>query len=303
MTTRDWEQAARRALDGLRAVPEARAWGYQKESTPSVEPTSLAALGLLASRGVSDDDDSTAITRGAADWLCAIQQPNGSLGVSESLKEPGWGTPYALLVWGAIGGYDDQRRRAVKWLLGQSGETFPREKGPAPVLGHDPSLVGWPWVSGTHSWVEPTALAVLALRREGFGTHPRVVEGLRVLRDRAIATGGWNVGNKATYGRVLRAQPAPTGLALLALARTESCDEIAEKAIDYLVATLPGVRAAESLGWGLVGLRAWGRSVELAESWLAESFERVAARGDAAPRLALLLLAAGEHTMECFDAK
>lgn len=303
MMTRDWEQAARRALNGLRAAPETRAWGYQKESTPSVEPTSLAVLGLLASRGDAGERDSMAMARGAADWLCAIQHPDGSLGVSQSLTEPGWGTPYALLVWGIIGGYNDQRRRAIKWLLGQSGETFPREEGPAPVLGHDPSLVGWPWVSGTHSWVEPTALAVLALRREGFGGHPRVVEGLRVLRDRAIVTGGWNVGNKATYGRVLRAQPAPTGLALLALAHSESCCEIAEKAIDYLVATLPGVRAAESLGWGLVGLRAWGRRLEQSDSWMEESFERVAARRDAAPRLALLLLAAGDHTMECFHAK
>ena len=42
-----------------------------------------------------------------------------------------------------------------------------------------------PGSSGTHSWVEPTALAVLALRREGLGSHARVQEGVRLLRDRA----------------------------------------------------------------------------------------------------------------------
>ena len=57
------------------------------------------------------------------------------------------------------------------------------------MLGHDPTLTGWPWVGGTHSWVEPTSLAVLALRREGLGKHPRVEEGLKVIRDRAIVSG------------------------------------------------------------------------------------------------------------------
>jgi hypothetical protein len=268
-----------------------------------VEPTALATLGLLASRDRSVDDDSTVIARSAADWLAALQQPDGSLGVSRTLTEPGWGSPYALLVWGAVGGYEEPRRRAVEWTLGQAGKTFPKETGPAPVLGHDPSLVGWPWVTGTHSWLEPTALAVVALRKEGYGEHARVVEGLRVIRDRAVASGGWNCGNKATYGRVLRAQPAPTGLALLALAHTEPSGEIVENAIDYLLATLPNVRAAESLGWGLLGLRAWGRRPEEADRWLAESFERVVDRPDAAPRLALLLLAAGEPMMECSDAR
>ncbi len=304
MATRDWKESARQALHGLKAVPEAWGWGYQKGSLPCVEPTSLAVLGLLASRDRSAPDvDTTPVARGAADWLCTVQQPNGSIGVSQNLPEPGWGSPYALLAWGALDGYSDQRKRAVKWLLGQSGETFPKEDGPAPVLGHDPSLVGWPWVNGTHSWVEPTSLAVLALRREGYGKHPRVEEGLRVIRDRAIESGGWNCGNKATYGRVLRPQPAPSGLALLALAGSGPCADIVEKAIEYLHATLPGVRAAESLAWGVLGLRAWGHRVVEADRWLAESYERVSARADAAPRLALLLLASGDHAMEFFDAK
>lgn len=303
MMARDWKTSARKALIGLRTEPQAEAWGYQKASAPCVEPTALAVLGLLASCDKTHDGDTTSVARGAADWLGTVQQTDGSLGVSQSLTEPGWGTPYALFVWGALEGYTDQRKRAIDWLLRQSGETFAKEEGPDPVLGHDPSLVGWPWVKGTHSWVEPTALALLALRREGFGKHPRVVEGLRVIRDRAIESGGWNCGNKATFGRVLRPQPAPTGLALLALARTGPCGDIAEKAIEYLLATLPGVRAAESLGWGLLGLRAWERRVDDADRWLTESFERVVARPDAAPRLALLLLASGEHAMELFDAK
>ena len=59
-----------------------------------------------------------------------------------------------------------------------------------------------------------------------------------------------------------------------------------ERAIRYLLAALPGTRASASLGWGLLGLRAWGHRPALADDWLAEAYRKVAGRPDAAPRLA-----------------
>lgn len=299
-----WKPAAIRVLLSRRAGSSPSAWSYGSGSSPCAEPTALAVLGLLASAGdgalppeVSD------AARGAGSWLASLQRSDGSLGISATAAEPGWATAHASLAWRALGGYEAERTRAAAWLHRQAGATMPREDGPHPVNGHDPSIVGWPWVEGTHSWVEPTAMAVLALRREGMGGHARVEEGLRLLRDRAIITGGWNAGNKATYGRALRPYPATTGLALLALAGSGRRDAVVENAVKYLLATLPGVRAAESLGWGILGLRAWGRAPVDADRWLAESFERVASRVDAAPRLALLLLAAGGRSLELFDAR
>jgi hypothetical protein len=300
-TANDWQGPARRALLGLRSG--ASGWGYRIGTAPGVEPTALAGLGLLAAgRGVRPEEGGAAVTA-AADWLAAIQQRDGSLGVSERLPTPGWTTAYALLLWKALGGYEPRRRRAASWLLRQKGTIVPAGADPDRVLGHDTTLVGWPWVDGTHSWLEPTVLAVLALRREGLGAHPRVSEGLRVILDRAVATGGWNCGNKSAFGRVLRAQPAPTGLALLALAPDRERSEVVGRAIRYLLAHLPGVRAAESLGWGLLGLRAWRELPEGAGRWLDESYRRTVARSDAAPRLSLLLLAAGAHALELFDGK
>ena len=103
-------------------------------------------------------------------------------------------------------------------------------------------------------------MAVLALSRAGLAEHPRVQEGLRLIRDRAVRSGGWNYGNKAVFGRPLRPQPAPTGLALLTLAGIdERGGDRSRRAIGYLREALPGVRASASLGWGVARAPRLGR--------------------------------------------
>ena len=219
-----------------------------------------------------------AAARGAGDWLASIQQANGSLGVSESLPEPGWATPYALLAWKAIGGYEQSASSPSHGCFTRAGAIVPKQETLRPAYGHDASIIGWSWVNGTHSWVEPTALAILALRRKGLSDHTRVQDGLRLLRDRTIISGGWNYGNTSIYGRVLRPNPQSTGLALLSLADTRSCGDLPAKATRYLLETLPGVTAAASLGWGILGLLRWGRSPDEADRWLAASFDELHGR-------------------------
>ena len=124
------------------------------------------------------------------------------------------------------------------------GVAIPNLAAPERTVGHDTAIVGWPWVADTHSWLEPTAVAILALRREGKVDHPRVREGLRLIRDRAIPTGGWNYGNNVAFGRDLRPQPAPTGLALLALAGIDDRSEVVERAVGYLQESLPSTRGS-----------------------------------------------------------
>lgn len=309
----DWREGARGEL--LRLRGRATAWGYRSGAAPGVEPTALACLGLLASRDAAGSRSGARSTGGSdgagagagaaiaacADWLVTIQGPDGSLGLSESLATPGWATSLGLLLWQATAGHEASRRRGVEWLLRQEGERIPHARDPDRIVGHDTMLVGWPWVGGTHSWLEPTALAVLALRRAGLAGHPRVVEGSRLIRDRAIVTGGWNYGNTSAFGHPLRPQPGPTGLALLALSRRDGRTAAVGRAIDYLSETLPGVRASASLGWGLLGLRAWGRAPDAAGRWLAEAYRRASGRPDAAPKLALLLLAGGDDAIELFE--
>ena len=294
---RQWTIAARDELLSLRERD--CGWGYQRATASCVEPTSLAALALRSS---AREPAGEAI-REAADWLASEQRPDGSLGVSRSQPAPGWMTPYAILVWTAVGVHVDRTRRASDWLLGQKGTTMAPADDPGRIAGHDTTLVGWPWVADTHSWLEPTVLAVLALERSGFENHPRVQEGLRLIVNREVDGGGWNYGNKAVFGRALRPQPAPTGLALLALADGRPRDRAIDRAIEYVRRVLPDVRASASLGWGLVGLDAWGERPREGGRWLSEAFATVSGRRDAAPRLAMLLLASSGTALALFGRR
>ncbi len=196
MATDEMIKAATAQFARRRQQPDG-GWSYRLGAPSCAEPTALAALALISS--TLDAADRAAVDR-AADALERLQRPDGSVGVSATILTPGWATPYALLVWTALNVHDGPRAAATRWLLGLKGRTIDPRDNPGHVAGHDTMLVGWPWVVDTHSWLEPTALAVLALGRVGQSAHPRVREGLRLIRDRAVPSGGWNYGNKAVFG-------------------------------------------------------------------------------------------------------
>jgi hypothetical protein len=158
------------------------------------------------------------------------------------------------------------------------------------MYDHDTMLVGWPWVGETHSWLEPTGFAVLALRARGEEGHPRVREAVKLISDRALPDGGWNYGNPRVFGKTLHPFPATTGIALAALAGESRSTEV-EAGIRYLVTALPRVRAPLSLGWGLIGLQAWDAMPDDAESWMARAAKQLAGRPVNPHYLAMLLIA------------
>ncbi len=290
----DW--TGRAQIELLRLRDRTGAWGYRQGRSPSVEPTALACLALWSCRSHAPEEIRPEAIQRGADWLQTLQKPDGSLGIAASLPNPCWATPHAMLLWNALGEYAAVRRRAVAWLLEQKGKPIALEGANiGSVVGHDMTLVGWPWIEGTHSWLEPTAMAILALDREGLAYHPRVTEGIRVVLNRALAAGGWNYGNTSVFGRQLRPQPGPTGLALLALAAQPSQHRprSVDPAIAYLLRTLPEIRAPISLAWGVLGLRAWNATPAAAADWLSESYAQYTGRPDITTGLGLLLLTQG----------
>lgn len=288
----DW--AAKTRAELLRRRDRQGVWAYRTGNQPAVEPTALACLGLLAGRGnLSSQPVDLAILR-AADWLASMQRADGSLGAAAEVPGTGWPTAYALLLWTLVDGHAAARRRAVDWLLEERGQPVREpDGGRSAIVGHDPTLIGWPWIDGTHSWLEPTAVAIVALAHAGQAHHQRVADGMRLIDDRSLPEGGWNYGNRSVFGRDLRPQPGPTGLALVSLASVSGAKRspAVDRAIAYLCRTLPTAHAPISLGWGVLGLRAWDACPEEGDIWLARAHALHAARRDATAGLGLLLLA------------
>ena len=245
--------------------------GYTRGDPGRAEPTALAAVALGAHGQLS------AMHR-AARWLANLQGPDGGVGVSATISRPCWPTSLAVLCWLVAGRlddacrvrglYDEPIRKGLGWILSTAGEALPRGLA-TNAIGHDTSIVGWPWVPGTHSWVEPTAHHVLALKAAGFGGHPRSREAVRLLVDRLLPGGGCNFGNTRVLGREVRPQPSTTGVALMALAGEDDPSGRIGASLAYLGRTLAEETATFSLCYGLLGLAAHGREMPEAESWLA----------------------------------
>jgi hypothetical protein len=303
-------------------LADAQAVGYRLGGSPASEPTALAALALIA-------HDNLEAAGAKLRWLVTIQNDNGGVGINARQRSPAWPTPLAVLAWAAgrkhgirnseFGIEDEPRqrsrlsansefhtrntafprrppwslniRRAVDWLLRTAGNKLP-PRGE----GHDTTLVGWPWVEATHSWIEPTALAVLALKATNHGSHPRTREAVRLLIDRLLPDGGCNYGNTVVLGQQLVPHVQPTGLVMLALAGERDSSGRIAKSMEYLGRTLDEQTAPSSLAYGLMGLAAHGTGCCVSDDWLA-SAAAGAIKRESSLEIALLLLAAAGRSV------
>jgi hypothetical protein len=158
-------------------------------------------------------------------------------------------------------------------------------------MGHNSTLVGWPWVDGTHSWLEPTAWCVLALSACGDRHHPRTREGVQLIADRLLASGGCNYGNTIVLGQELRPHVEPTGLALLALAGQPDRHGRIAAAKRWVSGEIGPKTPVVSLSYALLGLSAHRSSPHEADDWLQGAFDRLPEPKHAGLKLALLALA------------
>jgi hypothetical protein len=251
-------------LDDLTGCPRC---GYQLNDAAASEPTALAAL-ALAGWGRAD------AAMLAARWLAERQADDGSVGVRAGEPTPRWPTGLAVLAWRAVddGGtrFAAEVDRALGWMLRMRSKSLPR----GTVMQHDTTLVAWPWVDGTHAWVEPTAINVLALKASGNGHHERTREAVRLLLDRQLPAGGCNYGNTLVLGRQLRPHLLPTGLAMSALIGEDTKDPRIRKSLLWLRNRISARTPVASLCWALLGLTAHGRRPAEADDWLGQISKR-----------------------------
>ena len=233
--------------------------GYANGEKAAAEPVAFSAITACAF-GLKEPAEV------ACRRLLGAQQANGSVSVGLDDQGPFWTTSLAALAWrqferswpedksssssSSAGQYRDAYRRAIDFLTSYGGG----KTDPSETFGHDTQLVGWPWVNGTHSWLEPTAMALLAMRQCGYAKHPRAIEAAELLLDRQIDTGGANYGNTYVLGQRLRPHVMPSAMSLVALHRFKPRPRSLKATIAYLRSEIKQPVASISLAWAIHAL-------------------------------------------------
>jgi len=269
--------------DALELLAKAPVCGYQPHDAGATEPSALAALALVGHGLGKGPHDAV------CEFLTQLQQSDGSLGVRRGEDSPRWPTSLAVLTWLALNKdkYRDQIARGVQWAVGLEGQRMKSTN-----TGHNTMLAAWPWVEGTHSWVEPSALFTVAFKAVNMHDHPRTREAVTLLIDRILPDGGCNYGNTAVLGQLLRPHVQPSGIAMLALRDEIDMNRRIALTLDYLAKSVSSETTSASLAWALLGLAAHDRYPDNADKLLAVAFERTMKRDKSPHRVALLALAA-----------
>jgi hypothetical protein len=204
------------------------------------------------------------------DSLASGQIPDGCISYPNE-RNVFWPTSLAILAWQNSQRHQDAQNRALSFLLQATGNHWKND--PNAPTAHDTSIKGWPWIGGTHSFVEPTSLALIALDIAGRSKHPRFMEGISLLLNRQIPRGGWNYGNTLVYDQELFPFIDTTGVALTALSGHVSKEEV-KRSLLFLRTQAPSCRTPLSLGWALFGLGAWGEFPSEGHLWINQALER-----------------------------
>jgi len=245
-------------------------WSYFESPQASLEATCLAAL-VLAS---ATEGGTGSVMRLLLKW----QFPDGSWPAFQGDSEGSWTTGLALSTLIAMNGPADSGARSLSWLLeerGKEGHWLWRWKFKTTdhSVRFDPDRFGWPWTSGSASWVIPTVFSVIALkqftacnRRER--AEKRIRLGVGMLLDRVCLGGGWNAGNSVVYGVPLPAHVEATAIALLAL-QDEERTPVIQASLGWLKQRSSSIESVESLAWCILSLFVYQEPVEHLKARLA----------------------------------
>jgi len=271
-------------------------WAYFDSVQESLEATCLAELALAPEMQVSS---SAAIL-----FLLKSQLSDGGWPAFLGDSEGSWTTALALCTLNSTGDFTAAREKAFRWLYaerGREGHWFWRWKFKTSDrnVRFDPDKYGWPWVTGSASWVIPTAFSIIAIEQftvcnRSEESEKRIHLGVEMLLDRECVDGGWNSGNSLVYGVPLRPHVEATAIALLAL-QDEQRIEMVQKSLSWLRQNAASVDSVSSLAWCILTLFVYQESVEPLKNRLATIMgDGREVRNNATLATALLALKCGE---------
>lgn len=241
------------------------AWGYYPGRAGRLESTCWALLALARYRRAVVDIAPLRRWPAQKGWL--IDVPAAPVNVA-----------FNALAAVVLLQHPDGRTLAspiISNLVSTQGMALPQSD----AIRQDSSLQAWPWIDQTFSWVEPTAWALLALkkaRRQGSGQssaiEARIQVGERMLVDRACRQGGWNYGNSNVYGKELWPYVPTTALALMAMQDRRN-EAVVGAALQSLQKDSESERSAVALSLAAICLRIYGVAGPAIESGLVEYLE------------------------------
>ena len=271
-------------------------WAYFDSVQESLEATCLAELALAPERHANSSE--------AILFLLKSQLSDGGWPAFLGDSEGSWTTALALCTLNSTGDFTAAREKAFRWLYaerGREGHWFWRWKFKTSDrnVRFDPDKYGWPWVTGSASWVIPTAFSIIAIEQftvcnRSEESEKRIHLGVEMLLDRACVDGGWNSGNSLVYGVPLRPHVEATAIALLAL-QDEQRIEMVQKSLSWLRQNAASVDSVSSLAWCILTLFVYQESVEPLKNRLATIMgDGREIRNNATLATALLALKCGE---------
>jgi hypothetical protein len=232
-------------------------WPYYAGKTSRLEPTCWALLALQAAGERVSPDVLSAWPRRDG-WF--VDKSSDAVNVAFN--------GLAGLTLRALGAGESELTPLRHALIGMKGQKL----GQSPALRQDNSLQAWPWVDGTFSWTEPTAWAMLFLKRisRDASSQARLEEAERVFVDRVCVGGGWNYGNSNALGSNLDAYVPTSALGLMALRDRPSYPAV-RQSVEYLRRHRLSERSAMGLGLTRIALALHGHDTDDVAAALADA--------------------------------
>jgi hypothetical protein len=267
-------------------------WPYYPGRVSRLEPTAWAVLALRASK----PPQTTAAERGLA-FLRERQQPSGLL-VEAGSPGPNFAWNGLALLAGMSRGNSSTsswQQRVATALLSVRGVALEQSNAQS---GQNNRLQAWSWIESTFSWIEPTAVCLLALKKanaDGPLARTRVADAEALILNRVCDEGGWNYGNAQVLGQDLRPYVPTTALALLAMQNRRDHPVVA-RSLAWLKTHAVSEPSTLALSLAALSLQVAGEPAdEPTNRLLQRASETIAFSNLHAMALALYALTASEH--------